>query len=108
MKAKHSSRISRKSARAMRLAKVARIPDAVAAAARNDPDTFFPTAEELAAAVLVIPLPKKSIALRVDQDVLAFYRSGGRGYQTRMNAALRLVMQAKQHQRSAKGRARSV
>ncbi len=93
----------------MRLAKVARIPDATAsAAARRDPDTFFPTAEELAAAVLVIPPPKKSIALRVDQDVLAFYRSGGRGYQTRMNAALRLVMTAKQHQRPAKGRARSV
>jgi uncharacterized protein (DUF4415 family) len=105
MKAKRSSPASRRSASDLRLAKAARIPDAqVIAAALSDPDTFLLTAEDLARAVLVIPPPKKSIALRVDQDVLDFYRSGGRGYQTRMNAALRAVMDAKRRQRPAKGR----
>jgi len=84
----------------------------VVAAALSDPDTFLLTDEDLARAVIVIPLPKKSIALRVDQDVLAFYKSGGRGYQTRMNAALRAVMTARQQKtesgRQGKSRARSV
>lgn len=81
----------------MRLAKVNRMSDAeIVAAALSDPDTFLLTDEDLARAVIVIPPPKKAIALRVDQDVLAFYRSGGRGYQTRMNAALRAVMTARQ------------
>ncbi len=83
----------------------------VVAAALSDPDTYLLTDEDLARAVIVIPLPKKSIALRVDQDVLAFYKSGGRGYQTRMNAALRAVMtaskQAAKRNRPAKGGARA-
>lgn len=32
---------------------------------------------------------KEQIALRVDADVLAWYRSQGSGWQTRMNAVLR-------------------
>lgn len=32
---------------------------------------------------------KKQITLKVDADVLAAWRSTGKGYQTRMNAALR-------------------
>jgi uncharacterized protein (DUF4415 family) len=35
------------------------------------------------------PKPKTSIALRVDADVLAWFKSKGPGYQTRMNAVLR-------------------
>jgi uncharacterized protein (DUF4415 family) len=38
---------------------------------------------------LVPPTPKTSIALRVDTDVLAWFKSKGPGYQTRMNAVLR-------------------
>lgn len=33
--------------------------------------------------------PKETISLRVDQDVLAHFRAGGPGWQTRMNEALR-------------------
>lgn len=44
---------------------------------------------------LVIPEPKKAVSLRIDPDVLDFFRSGGKGYQTRMNAALRAYMEAK-------------
>lgn len=40
-------------------------------------------------AVVVTPPPKEAISLRVDQDVLEWFRGQGRGYQTRMNAVLR-------------------
>ncbi len=40
--------------------------------------------------------PKKPISLRVDPDVLAFFRQDGAGYQTRMNAVLRAYMMAQQ------------
>ncbi len=36
---------------------------------------------------------KERVALRIDREVLAFFRAGGKGYQTRMNAALRAVME---------------
>ena len=32
---------------------------------------------------------KEKICLRLDRDVLAWFRAGGRGYQTKINAALR-------------------
>ncbi len=35
------------------------------------------------------PGPKKQITLRLDPDVLAFFRKTGRGYQTSINAVLR-------------------
>jgi uncharacterized protein (DUF4415 family) len=38
--------------------------------------------------------PKASIALRVDADVLEWFRSQGPGYQTRMNAVLRAFKEA--------------
>jgi uncharacterized protein (DUF4415 family) len=38
--------------------------------------------------------PKKQITLRVDPDVLAFFRKLGRGYQTVMNAVLRKYVEA--------------
>ena len=38
--------------------------------------------------------PKKMISLRVDPDVLDYFKSKGPGYQTRMNAVLRAWMEA--------------
>jgi len=35
---------------------------------------------------------KRAISLRVDEDVLAFFKAGGGRYQTRMNAVLRAWM----------------
>jgi uncharacterized protein (DUF4415 family) len=35
---------------------------------------------------------KKSVTLRLDADVLAWFKRDGRGYQTRINRALRGVM----------------
>jgi uncharacterized protein (DUF4415 family) len=35
---------------------------------------------------------KKAVTLRLDADVIAWFRKPGRGYQTRINRALRNVM----------------
>jgi uncharacterized protein (DUF4415 family) len=39
---------------------------------------------------------KQAISLRVDVDVLEWFKSGGPGYQTRMLSVLRAHMQAEQ------------
>ena len=36
----------------------------------------------------IVP-PKTSVSLRIDADVLEWFKLGGTGYQTRMNAVLR-------------------
>jgi uncharacterized protein (DUF4415 family) len=45
------------------------------------------------------PQPKQAISLRIDQDVLAWFRHGGPGYQTRMNAVLRAFVDSQQGKR---------
>lgn len=41
------------------------------------------------------PVPRKAaISLRLDADVLDWFRAQGAGYQTRMNAVLRAYMEA--------------
>jgi uncharacterized protein (DUF4415 family) len=51
-------------------------------------------------AVLVIPPKKKAISIRVDEDVLDYFRKEGAGYQRRMNAVLRSFMQQKRKKRA--------
>jgi len=41
---------------------------------------------------------KHSITVRLDADVIAWLKSGGRGYQTRANKMLRSLMERQQHQ----------
>ena len=43
---------------------------------------------------LTTPASKSLFSLRVDSDVLSWFRSQGPGYQSRMNALLRAFMQA--------------
>lgn len=38
--------------------------------------------------------PKKQVTLRLDADVLDWFKAQGRGYQTRINALLREYMKA--------------
>ena len=42
------------------------------------------------------PGKKKQITLRLDPDVVEFFKAGGRGYQSSINAALRRYMEAQQ------------
>lgn len=57
-------------------------------------------------ATLVVPAPKKAISLRVDEDVLDWFRTSGPRYQTRMNAVLRSYVAA-MRKGPRKSRARS-
>jgi len=47
-----------------------------------------------AKAELIEPAPKKLISLRIDADIIEFFRSQGKGYQTKMNAVLRAYKEA--------------
>lgn len=40
-------------------------------------------------ATVEMPVPKAVLNMRVDRDVLDFFRQQGKGYQTRINAVLR-------------------
>lgn len=46
-------------------------------------------------AVMVDNFLKTPVSLRLDPDVLAFFKADGPGYQTRINAVLRSYMQAR-------------
>lgn len=58
------------------------------------PDDFWDSA------VLVLSGPKRAISLRVDQDVLDWFRNSGPRYQSRMNAVLRTYMAAVRRRRT--------
>jgi uncharacterized protein (DUF4415 family) len=44
-------------------------------------------------AELNIPPQKQAISIRLDEDVIEFFRQTGQGYQTRINAVLRRYME---------------
>jgi uncharacterized protein (DUF4415 family) len=46
-------------------------------------------------ATIRMPEPKKAVNIRLDNDVLEWYKKQGAGYQTRMNAVLRMYMMTK-------------
>jgi uncharacterized protein (DUF4415 family) len=54
---------------------------------------------EFFANAIVWPGTKEQITLRLDPDVLKFFRKQGRGYQTTINAVLRKYMEAQEHRR---------
>jgi uncharacterized protein (DUF4415 family) len=60
--------------------------------ALDDPDN--PPITDWTNAKLILPTRKPSIHLRVDPAVLAWFRSQGPGYLTRMNAVLRSYYEA--------------
>jgi uncharacterized protein (DUF4415 family) len=66
----------------------------IAKAVANDPDAV-PIDIDWSDAVLVVPARKKAISIRVDEDVLDYFKSQGDGYQRRINAVLRSYMQQK-------------
>jgi uncharacterized protein (DUF4415 family) len=51
-------------------------------------EAFFAEAE------LRMPQAKPSITIRLDPDVLEWFRSQGKGYQTRINAVLRRYVES--------------
>jgi uncharacterized protein (DUF4415 family) len=70
----------------------------IEASIKNDPD--WSDDWNWSEAVLVIPPKKKPISIRVDEDVLAFFKNDGAGYQRHMNAVLRSYMEQKRKKRA--------
>ena len=75
-------------------AKLRKLTDAdIDASIANDPD--WSDDWHWSDAVLIIPPKKKAISIRVDEDVLDYFKHEGAGYQRRINAVLRSYMQQK-------------
>jgi uncharacterized protein (DUF4415 family) len=89
---KHVS-TSRKSKTDIKRLKSMKEPDIVI---DNDAPAWTP--EMFARAIVrkgLEPVPRKSLlSLRIDSDVLEWFRAKGRGYQSHMNALLRAYMEA--------------
>jgi uncharacterized protein (DUF4415 family) len=78
-----------------------RVTDAeIEASIANDPDWQEFKDIDWSKAILVIPPKKKAISIRVDEDVLDYFKQEGAGYQRRMNAVLRSYMQQKRKKRA--------
>ncbi len=54
---------------------------------KDVPENWFEAAEA------VMPAPKKLLSLRLDEDVVNWFKQQGPGYQTRMNAVLRAFVE---------------
>jgi uncharacterized protein (DUF4415 family) len=72
----------------------------IEAAIAHDPDWAEFKDVDWSEAVIVIPPKKKAISIRVDEDVLDFFKQEGAGYQRRMNAVLRSYVQQKRKKRA--------
>ena len=59
-----------------------------------DPDDVR-DAPDWTRAVKGVPAPKEPVKLRIDADVLAWFRATGKGYQTRMNNVLRAFFESR-------------
>jgi uncharacterized protein (DUF4415 family) len=55
-------------------------------------------------AIVGIPAPKDHINIRIDHDVLQWFRSNGKGYQTLMNNVLRAFVQTRQQRQNSKSK----
>jgi len=67
----------------------------IEAAAEADPDALPLDGEFWRTARVVIPPSKKHTGIRIDADVLDWFKRQGRGWQTRMNAVLRAYYEAR-------------
>ncbi len=68
--------------------------DEIERIASEDEDNPPTDASDWANATIGPPPLKRAVHANFDSDVVAFFKRGGRGYQTRMNAVLRRYMEA--------------
>jgi uncharacterized protein (DUF4415 family) len=67
----------------------------IARAVAEDPDAApFWTEQDWKNARVVWPQGKAPVTLRLDKDIIAWFKHQGRGYQTRINAVLRAFVEA--------------
>jgi uncharacterized protein (DUF4415 family) len=70
--------------------------DDIAQAVAQDPDSP-PLDIDWARVQLIMPPRKVTVTIRLDQDLLDWFRAQGKGYQTRVNAVLRTFYEAKRN-----------
>jgi len=76
------------------LKRLAEITDAeIEAQMRDDPDWKDLMDIDWSNARIVYPVSKHAISIRLDRDVIDFFKAGGKGYQSRINQVLRHYMQ---------------
>ena len=69
---------------------------AIRKAAKADPGAApVASSEWFRRAKLLEPQPKVTISMRLDEDIVKWFRAGGRGYQTRINAVLRAYVETR-------------
>jgi len=68
---------------------------------RDDPDWKDLIDIDWSNATIVYPVVKQALSIRLDKEVVDFFKATGKGYQTRMNAVLRHYMQEKQKGKKA-------
>lgn len=111
MSAKPTAKSSRRSAipsqgRA-KLAKLRRVSDAEIM--RSSPEELRDLPQDFwDDAVPVVPAAKVPISLRVDADVLEFFRKTGPRYQSRMNAVLRSFMERTSESKPKRSKKRGI
>ena len=73
--------------------------EGIAAAVASDPDE-----DEMIIdwnkATIEMPRPKAVLNMRIDKDILDYFRKAGKGYQTKINAVLRSYVEQKAHHHS--------
>src|SRR5574340_1225658 len=78
-------------------ARAAAMTDAeIEAAVASDPDEAG-MVMDWDNATVEMPQPKADLHMRIDRDVLDFFRKQGKGYQTRINAVLRSYVSRMRH-----------
>lgn len=65
----------------------------IQAAIKDDPDWEGWEDIDWSKAVLVVPRVKRAISIRLDSDIIDFFKQEGPGYQSRMNEVLRYYME---------------
>ena len=65
-------------------------------AAKADPDAApVASSKWFRRAKLLEPQPKTPVSMRLDEDIVKWFRARGRGYQTRINAVLRAYVESR-------------
>jgi uncharacterized protein (DUF4415 family) len=104
MTEEHITRVSLKQARKMKSetdwARLdAMTEEEIDRAAAEDQDNPPMTEEDWKNARVVWPQGKTPVTLRLDKDIIAWFKARGRGYQTRINAVLRAFVEAQKPHR---------
>ena len=78
-------------------ARIRQLTDQEIASAVADDADAAPLDIDWSKAELAYPAKKQPVSIRLDEDIIAYFKKTGRGYQTRINAVLRSYMKHNVH-----------